>query len=210
MSDSILQVNQIKDKGGNATGITVADSTGNVTIGNLTATALTASGGISNLMNVYASVPFATSTITQHASTYVKIGLLNQTDRVYMPKKTGFSVNDSTDEIIVANAGTYLMSTSIMVTGDATSRENQLKWIVKNDATSSSHSDGSVIQYMFYVNSGTSNSGTTEYFTTTLTSIVELAANDHLMAWGLCIYGTQTIQQTTDYARSQTSFIKIK
>ena len=38
MSDSILQVNQIKDKGGNATGITVADSTANVTIGNLTAT----------------------------------------------------------------------------------------------------------------------------------------------------------------------------
>ena len=37
MSDSILQVNQIKDKGGNATGITVADSTGNVTINHLTA-----------------------------------------------------------------------------------------------------------------------------------------------------------------------------
>ena len=36
MSDSILQVNQIKDKGGNATGITVADSSANVTIGNLT------------------------------------------------------------------------------------------------------------------------------------------------------------------------------
>ena len=36
MSDSILQVNQIKDKGGNATGITVADSTANVTINNLT------------------------------------------------------------------------------------------------------------------------------------------------------------------------------
>ena len=39
MSDSILQVNQIKDKGGNATGITVADTTANVTIGNLTHTA---------------------------------------------------------------------------------------------------------------------------------------------------------------------------
>ena len=33
MSDSILQVNQIKDKGGNATGITVADSTANISIG---------------------------------------------------------------------------------------------------------------------------------------------------------------------------------
>ena len=32
MSDSILQVNQIKDKGGNATGITIADTTGNVTL----------------------------------------------------------------------------------------------------------------------------------------------------------------------------------
>ena len=37
MSDSILQVNQIKDKGGNATGITIADSSANVTIGNLAA-----------------------------------------------------------------------------------------------------------------------------------------------------------------------------
>ena len=33
MSDSILQVNQIKDKGGNAVGITVADSTANISIG---------------------------------------------------------------------------------------------------------------------------------------------------------------------------------
>ena len=32
MSDSILQVNQIKDKGGNNTGITIADTTGNVTL----------------------------------------------------------------------------------------------------------------------------------------------------------------------------------
>ena len=38
MSDSILQVNLIKDKGGNATGITVADTSANVTIGNLTTT----------------------------------------------------------------------------------------------------------------------------------------------------------------------------
>ena len=45
MSDSILQVNQIKDKGGNATGITVADSTGNVTVGNLTATTAAINGG---------------------------------------------------------------------------------------------------------------------------------------------------------------------
>ena len=37
MSDSILQVNLIKDKGGNATGITVADTTANVTINNLAA-----------------------------------------------------------------------------------------------------------------------------------------------------------------------------
>ena len=45
MSDSILQVNQIKDKGGNATGITVADSSANVTIGNLTATTAAINAG---------------------------------------------------------------------------------------------------------------------------------------------------------------------
>ena len=50
MSDSILQVNQIKDKGGNATGITVADTTANVTVGNLTATSL-AGGTISSAVN---------------------------------------------------------------------------------------------------------------------------------------------------------------
>ena len=51
MSDSILQVNQIKDKGGNATGITVADNTANVTIGNLTATSL-AGGTIASAVNI--------------------------------------------------------------------------------------------------------------------------------------------------------------
>ena len=50
MSDSILQVNQIKDKGGNATGITVADTTANVTVGNLTATSL-AGGTIASAVN---------------------------------------------------------------------------------------------------------------------------------------------------------------
>ena len=50
MSDSILQVNLIKDKGGNATGITVADSSANVTIGNLTATSL-AGGTIASGVN---------------------------------------------------------------------------------------------------------------------------------------------------------------
>ena len=50
MSDSILQVNTIKDKGGNATGITVADSSANVTIGNLTATSL-AGGTIASAVN---------------------------------------------------------------------------------------------------------------------------------------------------------------
>ena len=52
MSDSILQVNQIKDKGGNATGITVADTTANVTINNLAAgsigSAVTGFTGIKN------------------------------------------------------------------------------------------------------------------------------------------------------------------
>ena len=46
MSDSILQVNQIKDKGGNAVGITVADSTANVTIGNATLNAGTIGGNV--------------------------------------------------------------------------------------------------------------------------------------------------------------------
>ena len=39
MSDSILQVNLIKNKGGSATGITIDNSNANVTIGNLTQTA---------------------------------------------------------------------------------------------------------------------------------------------------------------------------
>ena len=49
MSDSILQVNQIKDKGGNATGITVADTTANVTIGNLTSSTGFPTGHILNV-----------------------------------------------------------------------------------------------------------------------------------------------------------------
>ena len=210
---SDLQVSNIKANDGTA-GISIADSSGNVSLsGTLSAGTLGASVVATDLvvnLPTYASIPFATSTITQNSSVYVKLGLLNQTDRVYMPKKTGFSVDASTDEIIIASAGTYLMTTVIYVTGSASSRENQIKWIVKNNATSSAHDDGTIIQYMYFVNSGTDNSGTTEYFTTTITSIVELSANDHLMAWGLAIYGTQTIQQTTDYGKSHTSFIKIK
>ena len=54
MSDSILQVNLIKNKGGTATGITVDNSNANVTIGNLTATtAAINAGSISNVPNIY-------------------------------------------------------------------------------------------------------------------------------------------------------------
>jgi len=186
-----------------------ASDSSNVTFADDGTTAV--NGGISNLMNVHASIPFATSTITQNTSTYVKIGLLNQTDRAYMPKKTGFSVDASTDEIIVANAGTYIMSSTTFTVGAASSRENQLRWIVKNDATPSAYNDGTLIQWWYYVNGGTSNGGgTTEYITSGTTSIVELAANDHLQLWGLAIYGTQTVSQNTDYGKSHVSFIKIK
>ena len=43
---SVLQVNEIKDSGGNATGITVADSSANVTIGNATLNAGTIGGNV--------------------------------------------------------------------------------------------------------------------------------------------------------------------
>jgi len=46
MSDSILQVNLIKNKGGTATGITVDNSNANVTIGNLTSSTGFPSGHI--------------------------------------------------------------------------------------------------------------------------------------------------------------------
>lgn len=63
---SVLQVNEIKDSGGNNTGITVADSTANVTIGNLTATSL--AGG-----TIGSGVTFPTGhvvqTVTKTAST---------------------------------------------------------------------------------------------------------------------------------------------
>ena len=58
MTDSVLQVNQIKDKGGNATGITVADSTANVTINNLAAGTIGSgvtfpSGKVTNVFNYW-------------------------------------------------------------------------------------------------------------------------------------------------------------
>ena len=235
---SEIRVTNIKANDGTSS-LTVANSSGAVTTGQnlavggtLTSTgAITASGGIANAGTIsagtlgasvvatdlvvnlptYASIPFATSTMTASTSVYVKVGLLNQTDRVYMPKKSGFSVDASTDEIIVANAGTYLMHTTLFTTGAASSRENQFKWIVKNNATSSSHSDGTLCQQVYFVNAGTSNDGgTTEYIISGTTNIVELAANDHLMFWGLCLYGTQTVGQSTDFGKSHTSFIKIK
>ena len=55
MSDSILQVNKIKDKGGNATGITVADTSANVTINNLTATTASVPATTSACVKLYAN-----------------------------------------------------------------------------------------------------------------------------------------------------------
>lgn len=54
---SVLQVNEIKDSGGNATGITVADSSANVTINNLAAGTIGSSvvfpaGGTGNAISV--------------------------------------------------------------------------------------------------------------------------------------------------------------
>ena len=68
MSDSILQVNLIKNKGGSATGITVDNSNANVTIGNLTATSLaggTIGSGVTfpagHILNVQKAVATDTS-----------------------------------------------------------------------------------------------------------------------------------------------------
>ena len=62
MSDSILQVNQIKDKGGNATGITVADSTANVTINNLTSSTGFPAGHVIQTVTQTASTSSDTTT----------------------------------------------------------------------------------------------------------------------------------------------------
>ena len=74
MSDSILQVNTIKDKGGNATGITVADTTANVTINR----PLTASSGIANAGTITAGtigggVAMASSGLTVRNITQVPL-----------------------------------------------------------------------------------------------------------------------------------------
>ena len=50
---SILQVNEIKDSGGNNTGITVADSTANVTINNLTSSTGFPSGMVTNFFHFW-------------------------------------------------------------------------------------------------------------------------------------------------------------
>ena len=55
MSDSILQVNKIQDKTGNADGITIANTSANVTIGNLTATSL-AGGNITSAVTGFAGI----------------------------------------------------------------------------------------------------------------------------------------------------------
>ena len=64
MSDSILQVNLIKNKGGSATGITIDNSNANVTIGNLTATSL--AGG-----TIASAVTFPAGHVLQVQQNYV-------------------------------------------------------------------------------------------------------------------------------------------
>ena len=89
MTDSILQVNQIKDKGGNATGITVADTTANVNINHLTAAI---EGGSLNLST--------NEIIGLASSTFNGVGMI-----------LGCSYNETTTEFEPSDASWYAQAT---------------------------------------------------------------------------------------------------
>ena len=116
MSDSILQVNQIKDKGGNATGITVADTTANVTIGNLTATTAAINAGTIgdnvNLSNkYYLQLKLTNNFAFPSAGRY--IATTGTTDPYFT--MTGDTTNlapDTTNNIKVLRKGIYLINFS--------------------------------------------------------------------------------------------------
>tara|TARA_Y100001963_G_scaffold158403_1_gene257890 strand:+ start:2750 stop:3364 length:615 start_codon:yes stop_codon:yes gene_type:complete len=115
MPDSILQVNLIKDKGGNATGITVADSSANVTIGNLTHTAgsigssvVFPAGGTGN--------PISVASIVDQKANNVEGGTFTQDAWQTRDLNTEISDPDSIVSIssnqFTLGAGTYLISWS--------------------------------------------------------------------------------------------------
>ena len=133
MSDSILQVNQIKDKGGNATGITVADSTANVTIGNLTATSL-AGGTIESAVNIgtqdYMLASPSNQTISDSTYTAIAYNAVND-------PKSWF--NNSTKKFTPTKAGKYFVSIcfeAYAIDGTATAIMHKLR-CKKNDAGTS-------------------------------------------------------------------------
>ena len=103
MSDSILQVNQIKDKGGNATGITIADSTANVSIGTNLAV---------NTINEVTSANGVTIDglkVKDYSLMYgSNVGLtIDSSGRTTQPNQPAFSVKKSTTQTNLAH-NTYV------------------------------------------------------------------------------------------------------
>ena len=117
MSDSILQVNQIKDKGGNATGITVADSTANVTIGNLTATLSTTStvpATIGGSMHLLSNATLSSSA----AAEFTSLGNYSSFKDLHFVFRGLIAATDNTDFFArVAISGTSYLTSGYMSSG---------------------------------------------------------------------------------------------
>ena len=146
MSDSILQVNQIKDKGGNATGITIADTTANVTIGNLTGTAIagTFNGTISSSATgngiITLGETYRLNSATSQGTTNTLKDWVNTADF----GSSSMSVNTTNGYFTPPSTGFYIISVNAMVYNDSNSTPRYIEVQHKFGGTEYLRATGSI------------------------------------------------------------------
>ena len=203
----------VKDQAGGAV-LTTADSgatLGNSTQDNIIRVGTVTTGDISNLsasFQTYCAVPVAATTLgTAGGANMTPINLYNQVSSVGQPKTAGFTVSDSDDTISIGTAGTYYVSLMLFFGEDGISRDNYLVCTKAANAVPTP-TTGQVVESVF-VNPGTSNSGTTCYFTTFMSGIATFAVNDRIKFFGRGVYNTQTIGVDSNWNKSSVTLIKI-
>ena len=168
-------------------------------------------GDISNLsasFQTYCAVPVGATTLgTAGGSSMTAINLLSQLSSVGQPKTAGFSVNVSDDTISIETAGTYYVSLMLYFAEDGISRDNYL--VCAKAANAVPTPTVNKVMESVFVNPGTSNSGTTCYFTTFSAGIATFAVNDRIKFFGRGVYNTQAIAEDASLNRSSVTIIKI-
>ena len=193
MSDSILQVNQIKDKGGNATGITVADSTANVTINNLAGgaigSAVTGGGGLTAHGRIGKICWCTKQSISNNLSGSGQVGTMDSDGWDTMVNSDSSMYSTSSAGITVALAGTYLVVYSAYIYNQSSTSGYMEVQVARKPSGGSFGNLGRTYQITNNATGGDSS----QYHNNMSSAIVSLNANDLIDLYTNRSNGTYTV-----------------